>query len=151
MNPHTLHMIYHGIFSPILTYGSQIWGQQNSFVNKLQIIQNKAIGIINFPKTQCTTRFLYKKYGILMLADYINLQNFLFVYDSLNNNLPSAISGQLRYMETSYNTRNQTYHQLSRYKSRTVLYGSRSIKSKSIDLWNFILKKYHKDKFHEKS
>ena len=43
----TLRMIYFGIFSSILTYGSQIWGQQNAVTKKLQILQNKVLTIIN--------------------------------------------------------------------------------------------------------
>ena len=40
----TLRMIYHGIFSSILLYGSQIWGQSNNYtINKLKILQNKAL------------------------------------------------------------------------------------------------------------
>ena len=33
---------------------------------------------------------LYKECKILKLADNIKLQNFLFAYDNLKNNLPSS-------------------------------------------------------------
>ena len=33
-------MVYYGIFSSLLTYGSQVWGQQNAVTKKLQILQN---------------------------------------------------------------------------------------------------------------
>ena len=41
----TLRMVYHGIFSSLLIYGSQIWGQHNAITKKLQILQNKALRI----------------------------------------------------------------------------------------------------------
>jgi hypothetical protein len=44
----TLLMIYYGIFSSILMYGSLIWCQNNGVVKKLQILQNKALRVINF-------------------------------------------------------------------------------------------------------
>ena len=48
VNHHTLRMIYFGIFSSIMTYGSLIWGQYNRIVDNLQTIQNKALRIMNF-------------------------------------------------------------------------------------------------------
>ena len=32
----SMHMIYHGIFSSLLLYGSQIWGQSNQSVSKME-------------------------------------------------------------------------------------------------------------------
>ena len=45
----TLRMIYYGIFSSILTYAAQIWGQiQSKQVNRVIKLQDRAIRIINF-------------------------------------------------------------------------------------------------------
>ena len=43
INVKTLSMVYHGIFSSLLLYGSQIWGQSNQSVSKLKKLQNKAL------------------------------------------------------------------------------------------------------------
>ena len=48
INSKTLSMVYHGIFSSLLLYGSQIWGQSNQSVSKMEKLQNKALRIINF-------------------------------------------------------------------------------------------------------
>ena len=49
VNESTLRMIYYGIFSSILTYASQIWGQiENKQVNRVIKLQDRAIRIINF-------------------------------------------------------------------------------------------------------
>ena len=147
----TLCMIYYGIFSSILMYGSQIWGQHNRVVTKIQILQNKALRIINFSPSRSSATPLFKKCEILKLNDNINLQNFLFAHDSLNNNLPSSLSGQLSFVYSINNTRNEMFLQLDRLRSNTILYGSNSIKSKSVDVWNFINKQFYLDKLHEKS
>ena len=89
-------------------YGSQIWGQQNGTVNKLQILQNKALRVINFQSPRTSATPLFKRCEILKLADYVNLQNFLFAYDSLKNNLPSYLTGQVSMVDTVHNTRNET-------------------------------------------
>ena len=87
----TLKMIYYGIFSSIFTYGSQIWGQSNVVVRKLQIIQNKALRIISFNSPRTSATPLFKKIEILKLADNVSLQNFLYAHGSLSNQLPSTL------------------------------------------------------------
>ena len=54
-------------------------------------------------------------------------------------------------VDTNHNLRNETYLQLNRPSSKTITYGSKSIKSKSVDIWNFINKLSFKEKLHEKS
>ena len=46
---------FHGLswnFSPLLLYGSQIWGQSNQSVSKKEKLQNKALRINNFKTTK---------------------------------------------------------------------------------------------------
>ena len=86
-------------------YSSQIWGQNNRIVKKLQVLQNKALRIINFQPCRTSASPLFKSCEILKFADYVNLQNFLFAHDSLRNNLPSVFTGQLVFIDTVHNTR----------------------------------------------
>ena len=43
------------------------------------------------------------------------------------------------------------YHQLDRIRTKTNLYGTNSIKSKSVDVWNFINEIFHAKNLQEKS
>ena len=151
VNSDSLKMIYYGIFSSIFTYGSQIWGQNNNVVKSLQTIQNKALRIISFKHPRTSATPLFKKIGILKLADNVSLQNFLFAHGSLNNQLPLTLSGQLCLVDTNHNLRSKSLLQLKRHCSKTIIYGSRSIKSKSVDIWNFINKQFYKENFLKKS
>ena len=124
-------------------YNCQIWGQSNGIVNKLQILQNKALRVINFQPYRSSATILFKNNEILKIADNVSLQNFLFAHDSLCNNLPSTLCGLLQMKVTNYNLRNNDFCQLVKPFSRTITYGSLSIKSKSVDIWNYInLKNY---------
>ena len=147
----TLLMVYYGIFSSILTYGSQLWGQHNRIVSKLQKLQNKALRIMTFSPYRAKATPLFKQYNILKIADYISLQNFLFAYDSIKNNLPASIRGQLSRVETERNPRTVIFYKLSRIVTKTILYGTNCIKSKSVDVWNFINEKLYNLKLHQKS
>ena len=70
---------------------------------------------------------------------------------SLNDNLPSSLTGQLSFVNTVNNTRNEMYYQLDRFRTKTILYGANSVKSKSVDVWNYINVLFPKEKLHEKS
>ena len=106
---------------------------------------------MNFSPRRTSATPLFKQCNILKIADNISLQNFLFAHDSLNNNLPSAIRGQLSLVTTGMNTRNEMYQQLDRIRTKTIIYGTNSIKSRSVDVWNFINEIFYLLKLHEKS
>ena len=141
----TLCMIYHGIFSSILLYASQIWGQiNNQSINKLQVLQNKAIRVINFKPIRTSAGPLFKKCKILKLADNVKVQNFLFAYDNLKNNLPSTLQDSLSTVDTIhiYETRSVTNKLYKVPTVRTQIYGVNSIKFRSVNFWNYINKHF---------
>ena len=73
INAMTLSMVYHGIFSSLLLYGSQIWGQSNQSVSKMEKLQNKALRIINFkPLISYSVNLLYNKCEILKFTIQYN-------------------------------------------------------------------------------
>ena len=74
----TLHMVYFGIFSSIMSYGSQIWGQLNNITKKVQVLQNKALRIMHFQPPRTSATPLFKISEILKITDLVSLQNFLF-------------------------------------------------------------------------
>ena len=147
----TLHMVYYGIFSSLLIYGSQVWGQQNAVTKKLQILQNKALRIMHFQPPRTSATPLFKVSNILKINDFINLQNFLLTYRSLKSQLPSSLQGNMNFLEHPHNTRIMGCLQLSRATSKTINYGSRSITARSIEVWNFINKIHHEQRFLDKS
>ena len=75
-------MVYHGIFSSLLPYDSQIWGQSNQSVPKMEKLQNKALRIINFKPLRYYVNPLYNKCEILKFGDSIKLQNLLYAHDN---------------------------------------------------------------------
>ena len=128
----TLRMVYFGIFSSILTYGSQIWGQHDRIVKKLQIIQNRAIRFMNFKPLRTSASPLFKTSGILTLADFVKLQNVLYAHDCLKKNLPqSLIDESFVIVNSGLNTRCERLNHLQTIGTNTILYGTKSIKSKS--------------------
>ena len=139
-----LKMVYHGIFASILNYGSLIWGQHSRIVNRLQTIQNRAIRYMTFKPKRTTALPLFKKCEILNLSDCLMLQNCLFAHDCINGKLPiPLLDDRITFVQTSGNTRAERLNQLVNFRTRTVLYGSNSIKSRAVKAWNDINSKLH--------
>ena len=92
-----------------------------------------------------------KNCEILKLTDYISLQDFMYVHDNMKGNLPVSLTGNFSFVNTVNNTRSELYHQVDKLRTKTILYGSKSIKSKSVEIWNFINEIFYKEQLHEKS
>ena len=73
VNKETLRMVYFGIFSSLLSYGAQIWGQHNAVSKRLQILQNKATRIMLFQPPRTSASPLLKHLNILKFSDFVNL------------------------------------------------------------------------------
>ena len=145
-------MVYYGIFSSILVYGSLVWGQHNRIVTRLQMIQTKAIRYMTFNPQRTTSNLLFKKTGILKLKDYIIQQNCLLAHDCINRNLPNILlDDRITFTQTGRNTRNERQNQLVNFRTKTVLYGTKSIKSRAVQAWNEINTDLHHLKLQELS
>ena len=86
-----------------------------------------------------------------MLEDNIKLQNFMFIHDSLDNNLPSSLSDKVTLVSTVHYTRNEDYEQLDIPTTRTITYGSNNITSRSVHSWNDISRLMPNIKFRHES
>ena len=136
----TLRMVYFGIFSSKFLYGSQIWGQNANFLQKLEKIQNRVIRTVNYSPTIHDLDNMYRECKILKLSHQIFLQNILFVHDNLNELLPKSLSEKFKFSSSGQMTRRDKLNQLECSRTRTILYGSNCLKSKCIENWNLLNK-----------
>ena len=146
----TLRNIYFGIFSSLLTYGCQIWGQFcNKHIYRLQHIQNRALRIINFADFRESTNPLYFKSNILKLTDYVKLQNFYYVHNSINKNLPIPLINSFKIAADTYthDTRGASQCKLLLPKAKTQSYGINSINYQSVGFWNTIVNEFPEENF----
>ena len=65
-----------------------MWGQVPTNIERILILQNKTLRIINFAPIRSQVNPLYKMNNILKIADIVQLQKFLFPHDYFHNNLP---------------------------------------------------------------
>ena len=122
----SLRNIYFGIFSSVMTYASQIWGQfSNKHVIRIQKLQNRALRVINNAKFGESSSPLYYKSKILKLTDQIRLENFYLVQNDLKGELPTPLLDTFKIIADTHdhNTRGSAQHKLSLPKIRTQAYG----------------------------
>ena len=137
-----------------MTYGSIIWGQTaNISIKRIQIIQNKAIRIINFSPYNSSTANLYRKSNILKFSDYVKLQNFLLVHDNLNNKNPLALQNSFKLAKDvqRYPTRGAENLKVLIPKIRKVTYGKFSINFRAASVWNDYVTKFPNEALYHRS
>ena len=84
-----LKTIYYALFDSHMRYACQSWGLSHSKTfDMIQSAQTKTLRIINFKQSTEPSEPLYQKLKISMLKNNIILNNCLFVFDKLTNNLP---------------------------------------------------------------
>ena len=80
--------IYYGQFYSHLTYGCQLWGQNENAIEKTIVLQKKAIRLISFANFQDSSSPLFKDLKVLKLIDIIKQNNILFAHNAINNKTP---------------------------------------------------------------
>ena len=116
---------------------SQIWGQSNQSVSKMEKLQNKSLRIINFKPLRYSVNSLYNKCEILKFGD------------NIKGNLPTTECAGITLLDSKHSqiTRNQKGNQVNIPTVRTKTSGANSIKSKSVNTWNDLNKLFIKKQF----
>ena len=87
VNERTLISIYHAIFDSHLNYDFIVWGHTKGSINRVLIIQKKALRTIHFNGKFDHTSSIFSESNIVKLPGKLYIENFLFVRKSLNNQL----------------------------------------------------------------
>ena len=87
-----LTSIYFAVLNSYLSYCYLVWYQNCSTIQRIVILQKKAIRIINFKPRNLHTIHLFKQSTILKFQDKICLDNILFGSKSLNKLSPSVFN-----------------------------------------------------------
>ena len=129
-----------------MRYACQISGQiQSNTFDMIQRAENKTLGIINFKQFTESSEPLYNQLKINSLKNNIILNNWLFVFDKKANNLPDVFDQFFKPSKElhNHNTVGSQQYLLNIPKTNTQMFGSNSIKIKSINNWNKMIHKIH--------
>ena len=137
-----LRYIYFAIFVSYLSYYCLVWAQNCSTIQRIVILQKKAIRIINFQPRNSHTSHLFKQSSILKFQDKICLENILFISKSLSNLSPSVFNTWFSFSsdQHNYETSSSTQVKLTKLIYKTNRYGKYSISLSDVESWNRIQK-----------
>ena len=131
-----LRLIYLSLILPQLSYCCSVWsGANKSILNKLLILQKRAVRHITCSASRDPTSSLFASLNLLKLPDVITLSLVIFTYRCLNNLLPTSFS-------TFYTTDSHVHPYYTRQSANPhpVLVNlnnhKRSLKYRSISIWN---------------
>ena len=158
-----LMQIYYGQVYSHLTYGCQLWGQNENSIEQTIVLQKKAIRLMSFASPHDHSSPLFKNLKLLKLTDIIKQCNMLFTHNTINKNTPKVfenyfIFNEIVHEHDTVNNLNSIYSiptgslELPEYKTSA---GKSSIKYICSNLWNTMLKelslkqlkKYEKNPF----
>ena len=116
-----LKTIYYAFFDSHLTLS---WGHvQNKTFDMIQRAQNKAFRIISFKQFMEPSEPLYNQLKINSLKNNVILNNCLFVFDNLTNNLPDVFDQFFKPFKElhNHNTRGSQQYLLNIPKTNTSI------------------------------
>ena len=134
--------IYFAISDSYLSYCCLVWAQNSSTIQRIIILQKKAVRIISFQPRNFHTSPLFKQNSILKFQDKICLESILFVSKCLNNRSPSIFNMWFSFSSNQHNyeTSSSTQGNLMELFYKTNRYGKYSITASAVELWNKIQK-----------
>ena len=139
--------IFHFLNSHLI-YACQVWGQRETMITKrVFLLQKRAIRIICNASYRAHTDTLFLDLRILKFFDFVKYLNLLFVYNFLNNKLPSAFNNIFHFHRSTFSqfTRRSKKCFLALYNFKTATYGQYSIQNQAISIWNHLHETIHLD------
>ena len=108
LNRNSLMLIYNSLIESRLRYGILSWSSaSNKQLNRLAVLQNRAIRYICFSPIKTTLLPLYSQLNVLPLKYLIKLQQLTFMYKFHHNQLPFVFHSYcLPVSSHHYHTRN---------------------------------------------
>ena len=137
-----LRSIYFAIFDSYLSYCCLVWVQNYSTIQRIIILQKKAVRIINLQPRNFHTSPLFKQNSILKFQDKICLENILFISKTLNNLSPSGFNTWFSFSsdQHNYEISSSAKGNIIKPMYKTNRYRKYSITLSAIESWNKIQK-----------
>ena len=85
VNKYILLSVYYGIFYSHLAYLCLVWGQAKFSLNRITLLQKRAIRILHSAAYRDHTSPLFHRYKVLKFVDIVSLENCIFANKYFND------------------------------------------------------------------
>ena len=130
--------MYYAIFHSHLAYLCLVWGQAKFSVNRISLLQKRAIRILYSAAYRVYTCSLFHRYKVLKFVDLVSLENSIFVSKCFNNDGFSLFSNHFKLTPSShsYCTRSVSNGLIFKRLYNTISCGNKSIINSTVSTWN---------------
>ena len=145
VNVETIKSNYYAIFhSQSFVYVCTAWGQNLNSKHRINLLQKKAVQIINFASFDAQTLPIFAKLNIIKFPDLISFCNCLFIYKYFLSNFSSVFPNVfiLASNTDEQNTRSVSHDLLTKPSCSTSKYGTNAFTASAKESWNFFQKKF---------
>ena len=142
VNIKILKSIYYAIFDCHINHANTVWGQNKNYMNRLIIIQKRALRIKNFECRNAHSNPLFYRHKLIKLPDKILIENCLFISKSIQFHLPSTFNHWFTFSSDSHNyeTSSSSKGLLKLKTENNKKYGREAMINNAISSWNDIHK-----------
>ena len=140
VNTKILKSIYYAIFDCHINYANTVWGLNRNSMNRLIILQKKALRIMSFQCRNAHSNPLFFRHEIIKLPDKIIMENCLFISKSINFDLPPIFNHWFTFSSDSHNyeTSSSLKGLLTVKTVNTKKYGREVMTNNAVSSWNNI-------------
>ena len=144
LDKRTAHILYNSLILPYLNYCCLIWGiNYNSQVEKLVVLQKRAVRLIEYVYPPHSSEPIFKKYNILKLQDLAKSQMLIVMHKFIFQQLPSVFDDIYKKYIQSSPHRRQAKHLQQPFSNRNYrLFTTSCLGPK---LWNEMVAPNFKD------
>ena len=103
VNTKILNSICYAILDCHLSYANTVWGQNRNLMNRLIILQKKALHIMSFECRNAHSNPLLFRNEIIKLPQKLIMENCLFISKSINFNLPPIFNHWFTFSSNPHN------------------------------------------------
>jgi len=138
LSKNLLKTLYYSLIQSYMMYGITLWGSTHStYLNKLFMLQKKAVRLINKVKYNAHTNALFMENKILKLHDIYKLETAKCMYKFSTNTLPKNLQSNFTLHSSlhNYNTRNKNHPLIPRNR---IVSAHISITHKGPAIWHTI-------------
>ena len=132
---HHLKMLYSTLVQPHILYGITLWGSTfQSYLKKTEVLQKKAIRLINKSEYNAPTAKLFKTCNILTLKSMYKLETAKFMFDCVHKTLPIPLMEHFT-LNIAYHDHNTRQSQAPHVHNRRTCLASNSILHQGPAIW----------------
>ena len=145
VNKVILLSVHYGIFHSHLAYLCLVWGEAKLSLNRITLLQKRAIRILHSAAYRDHTSPLFHRSKVLRFVDIASLENCIFVNKCFNDEAFSLFSNHFKLTASSHSdcTRSVSSSLIFKRLYNTFLYGNKSIINSTVSTWNYFQTIFH--------